>query len=187
MRVAMERERERAVHLLQEAFADEVIEVEELEQRLERVAQAETPDALAAITSDLPVVVREIPDESPPVRVLAILGGAERKGEFVMPARMSVTAWCGGADIDLRLARFSGSHELSCSAVMGGISILVPGHVRVTCRGLGIMGGFSDRSRGTDDSSAPELVITGVAFWGGVDVQTRGATARRLPAPRTRR
>ena len=59
-----------------------------------------------------------------PETVYAIFGGIDRRGTWNVPRRMRVVAIFGGADLDLREARFPpGVIDIEVTAVMGGINI----------------------------------------------------------------
>src|ERR1044072_4839669 len=104
-------DRHQVAEVLREAAGEGRIDFEELDERLEATYAARTYADLVPITADLPVarvgsspVVVDGPDSE---RHLAILSGLERKGRWVVPREMSVLAMMGGADLDLREARFA--------------------------------------------------------------------------------
>ncbi len=107
--------------------------------------------------------------------VVAVFGGAERKGAWVVPRSLKVFAAMGGVDLDLREAHFaSGVSEIEVFALMGGVDIKVPTGVRVETTGVGIMGGFSVEGADADPGpDAPVLRINGVAIMGGVDAKLK--------------
>ena len=82
----------------------------------------------------------------------------------------------GGIEIDLRHANLSpsnGSVIIDANATFGGIDIRVPDHWRVITRGLGVFGGYEDKTippKPQDGVTTPEVVITGNAVFGGVSV-----------------
>ncbi len=53
------------------------------------------------------------------------------------------------------------------------MEISVPEHVQVDMSGIGIFGGFQDRSTRPDDPNAPTLRVTGKVLFGGVEVKVR--------------
>jgi hypothetical protein len=118
-------------------------------------------------------------------RHLAILSGLERKGEWIVPAHLTLTCFMGGADLDLRRAKFTAREVvITINAVMGGADLKVNPQTHVIMEGTAFMGGYS----GPDDSEVPSEIdehsqvvrLRGFAFMGGVNVD-------RLPAPGTRR
>jgi hypothetical protein len=107
-------------------------------------------------------------------RAIAILGGVERRGVWVVPEHFSVFCLMGGAEIDLREATFSTREvTLTINTFMGGANVIVNPATNVVVHGVGIMGGYSaPRSdpglRLTADS--PTVHVKGVAIMGGVSV-----------------
>jgi hypothetical protein len=162
-------ERHQVAELLREAAGDGRIDLEELDERLEATYAAKTYADLVPITLDLPTqggLVRRpaaapVPSRpsSPLVvpgaesaRHVAIMGGLERRGDWVVPQRMTVVA------------------------IMGGAEIIVPPHVHVVMEGVGIMGGYAGPSGKVPeelDENSPTLRVKGVAIWGGVSVTRR--------------
>ncbi|MFJ5549774.1 DUF1707 domain-containing protein [Streptomyces sp. NPDC093225] len=196
---ASDADRELVVERLRDALAEGRLDMGEFEERLEAAYTSRTYGELAPLTRDLPGA----PPVAPPAPVgsaehravepgaaswpgriggqgtsstaVAVMSGFERKGRWTVPQRFNAVAVMGGGEIDLREADFAAREVVvNCVAVMGGIEITVPPGVEVDMRGLGVMGGFGVRR--TDhpvDPRAPRLVVTGFAFWGGVEVRTR--------------
>jgi len=192
--------RERVIAALSDAFARDVLDVDEFERR---VTLAHTTDTLAqieALVADLPAATTALApatvalvaaeaQEAPAQTVYAVFGGVERRGAWTVPRNFRVVAMMGGAVLDLREARFPrGVVDLEVKAVFGGVQILVPPGLAVEVSGSAIMGGFQqvNRSPPTPDPDAPLLRVRGLAVMGGVDISMRlpgeseGQAARRL-------
>jgi hypothetical protein len=108
--------------------------------------------------------------------MLAIMGGASRKGQWTPARRTTIIAMMGGVDLDFRSAALApGVTEITVVAVMGGVEIIVPPGLAVECEGIGIMGGFDHHTESTTLAHAdtPLLRIKGVALMGGVELRTR--------------
>ena len=171
-------DRERVAEILRKAAGDGRISLEELDQRLEKAYAARTASELAPVTADLSVsdAPRRRPAEVvvPHQKVVAVLGSADRHGEWTVPAELTVTAVMGGASLDFRQATFTADvTDLHVTAVMGGCEILVNPQTRVLIEGSGVMGSFAMApTRAADESTpdSPVLRVSGVAFWGGVTV-----------------
>jgi hypothetical protein len=170
-------DRERVAEVLRNAAADGRIELDELDERLAVVYAARTYAELEPVTRDLPVAGSPVgPSDrvggTPVDRVgLAVLGGFERKGGWVVPPEFTCFAFWGGGELDLREARFAQREVvIRAFACMGGISIVVPEDVEVVVTGIGIMGGFDHSASGPGTPGAPRLTVTGATFWGGVSV-----------------
>jgi hypothetical protein len=91
-----------------------------------------------------------------------------------VPKTQIAVAVMGGVTLDLRDARF-GTDEVTIQAyaMMGGVEIIVPDDLDVRVDGFGLMGGFDDTAAGVGDGTGPPVRVTGVAFWGGVDVKRK--------------
>ena len=107
--------------------------------------------------------------------VVAIFGGATRKGEWVVPQQLTAFAMFGGVELDLREVTFSQAEcEIVAVAVMGGVEITVPDGLTVHVDGVGIFGGFDQKAEGPGQPGAPVLRVKGAAFFGGVEVKRKG-------------
>lgn len=187
--VAVRDHRERVIEALTEHFARGDLEMDDFEARMDRAHQAMTIQALDDLVKDLgPVpapsqalVARpeaQALDVSRPEqkRVTAILGGVDRKGQWVVPRKLTVTAVMGGVSLDFREAIIGpGVTEVKVRAIMGGVEMLVPPNVAVEAEGIAFLGGFEDvhRAPATPDPDRPLLRISGLAVMGGFDVRTR--------------
>lgn len=196
-------ERHQVAELLRSAAGEGRIDLDELDERLEATYAARTYADLVPITADLPGVrASQVPaaaatkgtpastGDGRPQRHLAVMGGLERKGAWTVPTAMTVTCVMGGADLDLREARWaSGECVLTLNAFMGGANVVVGPDVDVVMEGTGIMGGYSGPSDRqvtaelTPDS--PVLRVRGVAIWGGVSVERKPRHGELPPGGRT--
>ncbi|MFI5762622.1 MULTISPECIES: DUF1707 SHOCT-like domain-containing protein [unclassified Streptomyces] len=124
-----------------------------------------------------------------PSMAVAVMSGFQRKGNWTVPARFHAVAFWGGGDIDLREANFEQREVvINCVAIMGGIQITVPPGVEVDVRGIGVMGGFDQHvSPGPVEPGAPRVIVTGLAFWGGVDVKVKPPKQRAVPKQKPRK
>ncbi|HVV14126.1 DUF1707 domain-containing protein [Amycolatopsis sp.] len=191
-------DRERVAQILHNALSEGRITVQELEERLDTVYAAKTLDELQPPIADLPGVtpgaaVQAAPSHEVDTRLggipgsqtsIAVMSGASRKGNWVVPPNHNSFAFWGGVDMDLRDARFAERHStITAVAIMGGIDIIVPDDIIVDVNGIGFMGAFDTVNKGavaaTPPPGAPVLKVTGFAFWGAVTV-IRKPRKRRL-------
>ena len=194
-------DREQAAEVLRQAAGDGRITFEELDQRLGTAYAARTYGDLSEVTADLPATgqppagaVDTAPGRFPAARMggepgsgmsVAILGGVDRGGVWVVPPRHSVVAVLGGVQIDLREARFSQREvTIDVFTLMGGVDITVGEDVEVDVSGFGIMGGFDHRATGPGLPGAPKVRVVGLALMGGVNVKRR--PLKRPKKPRNR-
>ncbi len=182
-------DREQVAQVLHAAMSEGRITINELEERLTIVYAAKTVGDLKPVTADLPQTRSTIQPATsralglPDDRIgghpgsgasIAVMSGASRKGSWVVPPQHNSFAFWGGADIDLRHARFAEKNTtITAVAIMGGIDIIVPDDINVDVTGIGFMGAFELEDRaGTPAAppTAPTVKITGLAFWGAVTV-----------------
>jgi hypothetical protein len=182
-------DRHQVAEILRQAAGEGRLDLDELDQRLEQTYAARTYADLVPITLDLPAhphprpVVR--PQAASPQVVpgadkeshLAILSGLSRKGVWVVPQHMSIVCMMGGAELDLRQAKFAAQEVvITINAFMGGAQVIVGPTTRVQMEGTGIMGGFSGPSGLVEadlDEGSPVVRIKGIAIWGGVSVERK--------------
>jgi len=185
-----DQDRHRVAEVLREAAGEGRIDLDELDQRLDATYAARTYADLVPITLDLPATPAThlpsrpaAPTPSPVVpgpaeeRHLAILGGLDRKGVWVVPQHLHVVAFMGGADLDLRQAQFAAREvTITINAVMGGADITVNPQTHVVMEGVGILGGYSGPSDSVPaelTESSPVVRIKGFALMGGVSVSRK--------------
>ena len=130
-------DRDRAAEVLREAHAQGRITVDELDERLTSVYNAKTFADLVPVTRDLPATQDATAGAAPARRriggtprfklSLAILGGASRDGQWVVPPEYTAVATLGGIKLDMRDASFAEAETvIKAVAVMGGMEITVP-------------------------------------------------------------
>jgi hypothetical protein len=187
--VALRHRREVTITQLCEHFARDHIEADDLEKLIDRAHAAKSLTELDALLTGLPSL--DEPQKRPAEEtvalahprftgdhqfVVALMGGAMRKGPWSPARNVYVTTLMGGASLDFREASLdSGVTEVYVLAIMGGVEIIVPPGLQVESNGIGVMGGF-DHGHGATrnpDPNAPILRITGVAIMGGVEIKER--------------
>jgi hypothetical protein len=183
--------RERVIARLSDHFALDTLDVDEFERRVTVAQTSDNPADIEALLADLPeaggapapttaivpTVVQPLASQERDLdTAYAIFGGIDRRGTWNVPRRMRIVAIFGGANLDLREARFPpGVIDIEVTAVMGGINIVVPPGLAVQMHGSAIMGGFADvnRSPAYPDPDAPLLRLHGLAMMGGVNIEMR--------------
>ncbi len=190
--VALRDRRADVIEQLSEAFAHDALDMDDFDRRLTVAHQATSVAELDALVTDLESPAA--PDTTPEVAsapetdealvayraekksVVAIIGGAERKGSWRVPKKLRAFAMMGGVDLDFREVELPpGITEVSVTAIMGGVDIIVPPWMAVECEGWAVAGAFDtlDRAPVKRDPNEPLLVIKGRAIMGGVDIKTR--------------
>jgi len=193
-------ERQRAVDRLCAHFAQDHMQAPELERRLDLAYAARTRSELVSVDGDLPSLENESRD-APPRRelapaariddtrpiserdfMIAVMGGTERKGNWIPPRTLTALSVMGGTSLDFRDATFR-AREVSVRifTIMGGAEVIVPPGVRVEWNGIALMGGVSgDASLLPAEENAPLIRISGLVAMGGIEITQRypGESAR---------
>ncbi len=192
---ASDADRDSVAHRLREALAEGRLDPDEHSERLDAVYRAKTLGELAPLTEDLPApsdsspaptdfrsprpvygggrVVNQQPTSQ---AAIALLGGADRSGSWVVPGTFTAVAVMGGINLDLREARFTRRETTIWTyCLMGGVAVVVPDDVQVRVHGVPLMGGFgiSGDSPSVVDPDTPVVHIRGIAVMGGVGVEYR--------------
>jgi hypothetical protein len=182
---ASDADRDRVADALREALAEGRLTPEEHAERIDLVYRAKTYAELEPILADLPSASSPRPapvaDPGLPMpdhqssNIVAIFGGAERKGRWLVEPHTNITTVCGGVELDFREAVLSQQEvTINISCIMGGISIKIPPGVRVVSSVAAILGGIDHRAGDdTVDVGAPVLRLTGFVLMGGVEIKRR--------------
>jgi hypothetical protein len=192
---ASDADRDRAASVLNAALAEGRLTAEEHSERLDSIYGAKTQAELVPLLDDLPAVsgaASPVPAAAagPAARrggrIVAIFGGASRKGAWRVPEASSVVTVFGGADIDLRDAILPGPEiTIRAIAVFGGMSITVPPEMRVVDSGIAVFGGrdVSGNSAGSERPDSPVLRLEGACVFGGIDVKHKQRKPKRQAIP----
>jgi hypothetical protein len=181
---ASDADRDRAASVLNEALADGRLTAEEHSERLDSIYAAKTHADLVPLLEDLPATsgsAAPVPTTGGAVErsyhggpIVAIFGGAARKGRWRAPRASTVVTVFGGADIDLRDAILPGREiTITAVAVFGGLTITVPPEMRVIDSGFAVFGGrdVSSEMPEAEAPDAPVLRVRGACVFGGVAVK----------------
>jgi hypothetical protein len=111
-----------------------------------------------------------------PLSSVAIFGGIERQVEGTIVDGGSIVAFFGGFKIDMSRAEMSGDQVIiDAVAIFGGGEILVPEWWKVSVEGLGVFGGYVDKTRHIPRPDRPvkTVIVRGAAVFGGIEVKSR--------------
>lgn len=185
-------DRNRVAELLRDAAGEGRLDLDELDERLERTYAAKTYADLVPITVDLPshpahsvpasrspVVRREaLPASTSYDSSLAMLGECTRRGQWLVPEHHTAFAMLGSVTLDLREASFAAQEvTINANAVMASVEVIVDAQTRVQVDGVGIMGDFSqgrDKIEAELSAESPLVRLKGVALMGSVSVVRKG-------------
>ncbi|MEV4259428.1 DUF1707 domain-containing protein [Spirillospora sp. NPDC049652] len=156
------------------------LSLDELGPRLDEVYRARTRGELETALHGLPAPgARDalVVDRAPTSRsfVFGIFGGFERRGDWVVPPRMTVWSMWGGGVLDLTQARFASQDtEIRAVSLWGGTRILFPDDVEVEMKGFGLFGVFDKRAtRKIGKPGVPRIRVKGLAAFGAVATRTK--------------
>jgi Domain of unknown function (DUF1707)/Cell wall-active antibiotics response 4TMS YvqF len=182
---ASDAERDSAASVISNAMAEGRLTAEEHSDRLDAIYSAKTHADIAPLLDDLPGRSAAVAPASTGAavasarrgsRIVAVFGGASRKGSWHPEPLMEVVTVFGGADLDFRDAVLPGKEvTIKAICVLGGLDVIVPPEMRVINSCVAIMGGFDVTGDGAESlqPDAPVLHITGTCVMGGIDVKRK--------------
>ncbi|MFF7458417.1 DUF1707 domain-containing protein [Kitasatospora sp. NPDC008115] len=173
-------EREAAVDRLRDAAAEGRIDLEELDERLERALRARTRAEPAVLTADLPGP--GLPASLPPLVLKGGVFGVSRgPGRWEVPARVIAHGGMGGVKIDFtRVECHRPEVVVEAYGETSGVTIVIPDGWAAETGGMDPgLGGLKvgttpDRLPGT-----PLIRLTGSGGVGGVVIRHPGRWERR--------
>jgi uncharacterized protein DUF1707/cell wall-active antibiotic response 4TMS protein YvqF len=172
---ASDAEREQVVAELREHSTQGRLTLEEFSQRVDEAYAAKTLAELEDVKRELPAV-SATPDTRPRRRahrwLVSIMGGADRKGRWRVPRRMTALSVMGGCDLDFRQAQIEDDEvTITVVSIMGGADIYVPEGIEVDLSGLSLMGGTDEHGRDAPPRPGTPLIRLRVfTLMGGTDV-----------------
>jgi hypothetical protein len=176
---ASDAERDEVIDRLRTAGAEGRLTLEELGERVGAAQEARTGTELATLTADLPAPAREhaapAGPEAPRRWLFALIGGADRKGRWRVPRRLTSVTLIGGPDLDLREATLEGPDaEFTLFTLIGGADVIVPPGIAVEMSGFTLLGGDDIKLDGPPPPpGAPTVRIRSFCLIGGTDVKSR--------------
>jgi hypothetical protein len=111
------------------------------------------------------------------LREWVTFGGVKRRLDTQNFLGGEMIAVFGGIEVDLRRANIAtpgGEVVIDANATFGGIELRVPDTWQVVTRGMGIFGGYEDKTvppRPAEGVTPPRLLVTGYAIFGGVSIE----------------
>lgn len=213
---ASDADRERVAGLLRDAFAEGRLSPVEHEERLADVYRAATYGDLVPVLADLPVppgtlavphssgevvaVSRSVvPGEGSAALVVApdmagqgeastvaVFGGFQRRGRWVVAPKLSATCVFGGGELDLSQAVLtSRDTEIQVVCVFGGLELTVPEGVALRVEASAVFGGHDRPPEEPTAPDAPLIRVTGFVLFGGVAIKRpKPGTGSRALRPR---
>ncbi|MDS1272137.1 DUF1707 domain-containing protein [Lipingzhangella sp. LS1_29] len=165
-------DRERVLAVLRDAATDGRIDLDEHNERAERVHTARTLGELVSVTEDLlPPAEQPIQLRSEPV--IALFRGERRAGRWVVPARHVSFALGTTVELDLREALMVRRHvRMHASAILGRVVVHLPDEVEVRIRGWAFLGRRHTNTRPPRSDDPPILELEGFCLLGSLRVRS---------------
>lgn len=174
--------RERAIRLLTDGFAYDLITVEEFEWRLGQLSLADSPRGIDALVADLgtpgqaaTAVRAGSAIAATEGRILGIMSETRREGPWRVPNRLRVKAVMSEVRVDLRYAVLPPSCTIDVSAIMANVQFIVPPGMVVDFDVTPIMATARNdvRAQRLDGHLQPHVRIHGSAIMAEVRVRVR--------------
>lgn len=168
---------------------------DELERLTTDVSVEPRHDAALASTEPVGGGVRVREGQGGTRWVVAIMGGHDKRGRWLVAPRATVLNIIGGSEIDLNDAELSGPlTHLNVYSLMGGAEVRVPHGVDVQVSNFALMGGNEvNLGHEVAPPGAPTMHIRLVSIMGGTELargrkptKEKRRRARKLRKPRRR-
>ncbi|MFZ2054055.1 MAG: DUF5668 domain-containing protein [Candidatus Aminicenantales bacterium] len=103
----------------------------------------------------------------------AVFSGLERRIESQNFRGGKATALLGGIDLDFTQVRLAeGKASIELTAILGGIDVRVPRHIRVELDGSPVLGAIEDKHLYTPGSGGDQILyIRATAILGGIEIK----------------
>ncbi len=172
------------------AVAEGYLDIDEAEQRLERIYQATTRGELQPATADLPVAQPPPPEKPLPVaaatstaagnRVLSLLSSSSRTGGFDFGQPIQATAVLGDVTIDLSTIDIP-EHgvDVQVQSIFGDVKLILPDGAQVEHAGFAVLG---DRSEKLVEpaTGGPRVRINSTVVFGDFKVYSLSRTPKKV-------
>lgn len=169
-------DRDAVVTRLNEAMSEGRISLGEFEERSRKAYQATVAADLVPLTADLPESVRTTPvrNINPPPQpqrrwAVSIMGGSERVGNWDPGDGVNSVTIMGGNLLDLTEVTAQ-DVMINAFTMMGATEIIVPRGATVDLGGFILMGGSSDETTATGDSTM-RVRVRSFGLMGGCEVR----------------
>jgi hypothetical protein len=115
---------------------------------------------------------------TPRATSFSLLGGTRLNGPLQLPKRLLRVTTLGGIDADLTQAELAPEGvEIVKVSLLGGVSLVIPAHVRVEVQAFALIGGKDVERRPDLPADAPVVRVRSFGLLGGVRVRVAAAAA----------
>ena len=188
--VALRDRREHVIARLSEAYASDVIDVDELDRRLDLAHSARSLAELDELVADLAPVAQpastalvvaapraiDDPTRADRKRLRCIMSSIERRSGWVVPRELEVRVFWGSVELDFREASLgSGTTTLDVRVTMANLELILPPWLPIDVDVSSFAGNVEERHRVPRelDPSAPLLRVVGSVRFGNLEITTR--------------
>jgi hypothetical protein len=196
--VALRDRREQVISRLSEGYAGDLIDVDELERRLDLAHGARSVAELDALVADLgdpapgggstalvvagPTAIDD-PERAETRALRVIMSSVERRGRWTVPRSLDLRVLWGNAELDFREASLSpGITTIHVRVFMGNFEVVLPPNLAIEVDVSSFAGAVTERHRvpPDDDPGRPQIRIVGTVRFGNLEITTRlpGESAR---------
>ena len=183
---ASDTDRDQVAEVLNTAYAEGRLTLDEHQERTQAALEAKTFDDLTDLTADL-VPLQSLPVHAPADRQLVVRDGAnpdsdkmstvmstvKREGSWRIRAHSVVNNLMGDIKLDLTQATFDAPVvELTGTQLMGSLLLRVPPGVTIVNEVTNVLGETSIKDIGEPDPSMPTIVLKGTNIMS--DIKVRG-------------
>jgi len=172
----LKREREETRALLADGYAQDHIDQDELERRLDLAETAATVEELRVLTSELrPMETALVPVRaSTPEYIPVTLGALERAGAWQVSPRTKLRVLFGSAEIDLREAVLpDGDIEIEVKLVFANLELIVPPGWQIDNRCGAVLGSIEQDPSSPVRGPRRVLRLTGRVVFSSLSVYER--------------
>ena len=189
--VALRDRREQVIARLSECYASDVLDVDELDRRLDLAHGARTVAELDALLADLAAPTESVtrgalvvagsraiddPNRVDHKKLRVVMSSIERKSRWLVPRHLDVRVFWGSAELDFRDASIGpGTTTLDVRVTMASLELILPPWLAIDCDVSSFMGSVEERHRvaSEPDPAAPLLRVGGTVRLGSLEIFTR--------------
>lgn len=117
--------------------------------------------------------VKDLGDGKTMESQIAVFSGSDRTYNDEVFAGANLTAVFGGAELDLRNAKFEKDTAIKAFCLFGGIDIKVPKDVQVKIKSGFIFGGASDERKGEVGKGKYTIYVDAAGGFGGISINDK--------------
>jgi hypothetical protein len=195
--VALRDRRELVISRLSDGYARDLIDVDELERRLDLAHGAHSLAELDQLVADLgapapaastalvlagPTAIDD-PERADTRRLRVVMSAIERRGRWTVPRSLDLRVLWGNAELDFREASLGpGITTIHVRVFMGNLEVVLPPGLAIEVDVSSFAGSVTERHRVPPDADPgrPQIRIVGTVRFGNLEITTRlpGESAR---------